>query len=149
MPIMLLQNFLAAKRKRNLIRFALYPVNQDVSWIDDNPLTQFTYVSVTYASSMNIDTSLADIVVITLTGNVSASAFNYNGGTPPDGVRVFVKIVQDAAGNHTFAFPANLPVPQNFAVDDRPLYATLLPIQYVANTGVWEFFSAPFTFKNS
>lgn len=141
---MLFQNFMAASRKRNLARFRLFANNQDTSWIDDAPLDPLTTIQVAYSSVMVIDTSVANVITVILTGNVISTTLNYDGGSPTTGTTVTLRIVQDATGGHTFALPANLDTDQGYAIDLGPNRVTILPIQYA--TDHWEFWSAPFSF---
>ena len=52
MPI-LLQNFLAASRKRNIIGFGLLPANYDISFIDDAVISSPPTVSETHAGTID------------------------------------------------------------------------------------------------
>lgn len=144
---MLFQNFMAASRKRNLARFRLFANNQDTGWIDDAPLDPLTSIQAIYNPVMVIDTATANIITVVLSGNVTSTTLNYDGGSPTTAVTVSLRIVQDATGGHTFALPSNLQHDQEFAIDPGPNRVTIIPIQF--ETDHWEFWSEPFSFPLS
>ncbi len=63
--------------------------------------------TIAYATSINFDASIAGEFDLTLTGNVSSSTLN---NVVAGQLLVFV-ITQDATGNRTFAWPANISNP--------------------------------------
>jgi hypothetical protein len=142
------KNFLAADRKRNAARFGLFRPDQDLSWIDNQPADPLTLATVNYSATPAFDTSLGQILTITLTGDVTSSSINFSGGANvPVGLQVFLRIVQDATGGRTFALPANLIVDQGFAIDLGANRATVLPIEW--NGVNWRFFGASFSVPTS
>lgn len=141
---MLFKNFMAASRKRNLARFGLFWNIQDTSWIDDAPMEPATEVSAIYNSVMVIDTSTGDVITVTLTGNVTSTTLNYDGGAPTTGTTVTLRIVENATGGWTFALPANLQTDQGFGIDTGANRVTLLPIRF--QTDHWEFWTDPISF---
>ena len=106
--------------------------------------TVFTQASQAFASSLAIDTSVADIITVILTGSVTSMTLNYGGSsTIPTGQRFWLRFVQNATGGWTVVFPPNLHFDQNFAVDPGANRITILPMRY--NGANWEFFEEPFS----
>jgi hypothetical protein len=68
----------------------------------------------------------------------------YLGSIPPTGTQVYLRLIQDATGGRTFAFPPNLLVDPSFAIDLGANKVTVLPIQFTGAS--WEFFAAPESF---
>jgi len=139
------KNFNAASRKNNMVRFALFGPNQDLSWIDNQPNGPLSVQSISYSSTPAFDASLANVLTITLTGSVTSSTINFAGsGTIPLGQQVYLRIQQNATGGYTFALPGNLLTDPGYSIDPGPSRVTVLPIQF--NGTNWEFFAAPFSF---
>lgn len=63
-----------------------------------------TPLTVTFSATPTFDCSQASIFIITLTGNVTSSTL----ANALAGQLIIFKIIQDGAGGHTFAWPANV-----------------------------------------
>lgn len=71
--------------------------------IDDSNLPQFGVQTVAYTATPAFDASQASIFQMNLTGNVTSSTIT-NAAT---GRVIWIRLIQDATGGRTFAFPAN------------------------------------------
>jgi hypothetical protein len=140
------RNFLAAGRKRNLGRFGLFRGSDDLSWIDNQP-DPLQWATVTFSATPIFDAALGQVLTLTLSGAVTSSSLTSGGGNPTQGTQIYLRLLQDSTGGRTFAFPANLKVDNNYAIDSRANSCTILPIEW--NGTAWEFFSAPFSFLNT
>lgn len=140
--------FEASLRKPALIPFGLFNVADNLGFIANMPGqgTTFSQASEAYASNLVIDTSSADIITVLLTGNVASMALNYAGsGTIPSGQRNWLRLLQDATGGRTVAFPSNLLLDTNFQVDLRASRATVFAIEYQSSAAKWVLFEEPFS----
>ncbi len=134
-----LTNFAAAVRKPGLIPFCTFNP-QDAAWLEvivplpggggGGGSLLDTFATVPWMTTVAFDTSLATILTMTLTGNTIATSLNFAGGTPPLGQQTELRIIQDATGGRTFAFPANLIIDPGFVIDPTPLAMTALPLVY-------------------
>ena len=140
-----LVNFQAAERKPMLIPFGLFNPQDNLSFIASvSSGSQLTQATVSYASALVIDVSVADVISVTLTGNVASMTLDYTGvSTIPTGQRLWIRLVQDATGGRTVALPSNLICDSGFAVDHGASRATVLPIQW--NGTHWIFFDTSFS----
>lgn len=141
MPITAYKNFLAGANKRNMLSFALFPANRDLSWIFDNPSLE-TVATVAYSATPTFDIANGGIQRITLTGNVTSSTFTYNGGSSiPDATDFFLQIIQDATGSRTFAWPAS--VRNNSGLPHSGPASTMTTYYLIYRNSGWDFALAP------
>lgn len=142
-----LVTFTSASRKNSLIAFGLFSPN-DAAWLANiagiPAQNAYTSAVIPYAAALTIDTSTADVISVTLTGNVTSFILNYGGSAViPSGQRVWIRLIQDATGSRTVTLPSNLITDQSFAVDPGVQRSTVLPIEW--NGTNWIFFSEPFS----
>lgn len=133
-------------RKPGLVSVGLFNATDNLNFIPDMPSSanQLTTATVPFSSTPAFDTSVAKVLTITLTGNVTSSTLNFGGsGTIPTGTWVYLRIVEDGAGGHTFALPANLHTDVGFAIDTGASRINILPIRW--NGVNWEFVGTPFS----
>jgi hypothetical protein len=128
-----------------LVPFGLFGPSDNLSFIATvNSEAQLSVAAVAYASALVIDTSLADVITVLLTGNVASMTLNYAGSSVvPVAQRLWIRLLQDSTGGRTVVLPSNLEYDAGFAVDPAANRATVLPIQW--NGTEWIFFSAPFS----
>lgn len=139
--------FEAALRKNAFVPFGLFNAQDNLSFIPSiGQGTTLSTASVAYTSSLVIDTSVADVISATLTGNVASLTLNYGGSaTIPSGQRNWIRLVQDSTGGRSVTLPANLLYDQTYGVDTGASRATVLPIQYDTSASKWKFFAEPFS----
>ncbi|HEX8762527.1 MAG TPA: right-handed parallel beta-helix repeat-containing protein [Candidatus Saccharimonadales bacterium] len=91
-------------------------------------------LDLTFAATQAFDTSLANILRLTLTGNVTSSTFS----NATDGQVIHLIIAQDSVGGRTFSWPTNItwqgPVP---TVDATAEHVSAFSFVYIASTGNW------------
>lgn len=103
------------------------------------------YSTVTYASTVTIDTSTADVFTITLTGDLSGITFNYSGGAIPTGRTIYLRLIQDSTGGkHLFALNSLGLFDPSYDVYQSANWASDLPLIY--NGSQWEFAATPVVF---
>lgn len=140
--------FEAALRKPMLIPFGLFSPNDNLAFIAgvSNTAPPVTTANVTFAATLVIDTSVAQVLSVTLTADVTSCTLNYAGGsTIADGLQVWLRIIQNATGGWTFALPTNLVTDPGYVVDPGASRATVLPIEWDDALSKWIFFSEPFS----
>jgi len=140
-----LANFESALRKPLLVPFGLFNAQDNLGFIASiSQSSQLTTFSASYASSLILDTSSADVITVLLTGNVASLTLTYVGSSSiPTGQRVWLRLLQDSTGGRTVSLPASLLADSGFAIDPTANRATVLPIQW--NGSHWIFFEAPFS----
>lgn len=142
-----LVNFTAGARKAALIPFGTFSPNDNLGFIATIPGANalITATSV-FSTSQAIDTSSADVISVAMTNNITSLVLNYGGSaTIPDGTRVWIRLIQDTTGGRTVALPTNLLIDPTYAIDTRPLRATVLPVMYKSSLSKWVFFEEPFS----
>lgn len=138
--------FQSSLRKPMLVPFGLFNPQDNLGFIASAPGggNSLSQASVPFAAALAIDTSLANVITVLLTGNVTSMKLNYNKSTTiPNGQQNWLRLLQDGTGNRTVALPASLITDTGFAVDPGANRATVLPIQW--NGTHWIFFTAPFS----
>lgn len=111
---------------------------------------QVSRASVAWASNLTIDTSIAQVITVLLTGNVTATNLTYQSSSAvPNGTAVSLRFQQNGTGGWTVTLPANLAHDSGFAIDPGASRTTVLPILYNGNTAEWEFTAAPFSVTGS
>lgn len=142
-----LATFISAQRKNALVPFGLFNAQDNLAFIASIPTAPtLASASQAYASTLAIDISAADVITVTLTGNVASMTLNYAGSsTIPSGQRVWIRLVQDSTGGRTVVLPSNLLADQDYAIDPGINRASVLPIFYDTSLGKWKFFTDPFS----
>lgn len=121
-------------------------IRAEISTVTSPPaLRQPTKVAVPYAANLVIDTSLAEIITVFLTGNVASWQLTYGFSAIPDSTTVMIRMQQDAAGAHTVALPSNLVSDPGFGIDQGAGRTTVLMLIYNGPTGSWLFKADPFS----
>lgn len=121
--------------------FGLFNAQDNLGFIADFPSqsNRLAEASVAYASALAIDSSVATVISVTLTGNVASMTFSYGGSsTIPSGVWFELRLIQDATGGRTVAWPANLLLDGGFVVDSRAQRATVLQMVYDTGISKWK-----------
>ena len=145
-----LANFQAAINKPNLVPFNLFNAADNLAFIAappaNNQLSQTTLTSA--ASTLSVDTSLAQVITIVLQAAVTTMTLAYSGqGSVPNGYATQLRFNQPASGStYAVTLPANLTVPSGFAVSTANGTATVIPILW--NGAQWICGSDPFTTGN-
>lgn len=140
--------FEAGLRKPSLISFGLFSPNDNLGFIASvNTNSVLSTATVTFASTLVIDTSTAQIITVILTADVASCTLNYAGSTAPTGLQVYLRIVQNSTGGWTFVLPTNLLLDTGYTVDPGASRVTVLPIEW--NGTKWECFAPPFSFPLS
>jgi hypothetical protein len=137
-----LTTFASALRKPGLIPFGTFNA-ADAAWLDnitDMPGGSsggdlLSFATVPWAASLTVDVSVADVISVTLSGNVTSSSLNFSGGTPPLGQQVEWRIIQNGVGAWTFAFPPNVVLDPSFVIDPDANSVTVLNL--VWNGSAW------------
>jgi len=140
-----LANFEASSRKAALIPFGLFNVADNLNFIASvDSGSQLNQSTMAFSTTPAIDSSLADVISMTLTANVASMTFTYAGsGSIPTGQRFWLRLVQNATGGWTVALPTNLITDIGVTVDPGPLRATVFPVQW--NGSSWIFFAPVFS----
>lgn len=125
----LFNNYEAAERRRNILPFGL--LWGDISWIGDNEPIPGT-ATITYASSIAINTATAQNQLITLTGDLTITSILMDGATPPTPTLLRLRFKQDGTGGWRVLFPTSVALYPGFEIDPAPLAATVLNLIYLA-----------------
>ena len=134
-------NYEAADRRGNIIPFGLLPANSNLSWIQDSfPVPQTT--ALTYAASVAIDVTTAQIRYVTLTGDMDITAITYGGSaTIPAPSLLSLIINQDSVGGHIVTLPASVVLNIEFQINLTPYGETVLNLIYFGTH--WELMNPP------
>ena len=135
----LLRNYEAANRKRNMIDFGMFPDGTDLSWIRNNPDAQDTIV-IAFSTTPTFDGADGDIQSFIMTADVTSSIFQWGGNpSPAEGSTLSIRLIQDATGGWRFTFPSNCRLNPQYSIDASA--TTILHFMFL--DGMWEPISPP------
>lgn len=105
--------------------------------------TALTQTAIPFAPDLVINVSLAQVITVVVTGNISSTELTYPFSAVPTGTWLYIRFTMNSRGGWTVVLPTNLSIDSGFAIDPTPFRTTVLPIQY---DGVgWVFFNTPFS----
>lgn len=104
---------------------------------------QLSQASVAYSATLVINVTLANVITVLLTGNVTSTVFSYPFSAPPVGTWLYVRFQQDGTGGWTVILPTNLVTDVGFEVDPGAGRITVLPVEW--DGSAWVFLGSPFS----
>lgn len=131
------KSFQAASRKRNMIPFALFPANSDLSWIEDNTPSQYVN-TVVFSVNPVFDAFISQYQEITVTGDCSPTfVYNTSATNIPEGTPLVIRWVM-SGGPWNITLPSNLSVNPEYSIGEGVTVTSLWWF-----TPSWEFQTPP------
>lgn len=138
-----LKNFQAAASKRNMKDFGLFPVDRDLSWIQDANAPSFTTNTATFGSTITFNYGDGQSWLATLTADVSTSQILNQGSAIAftDGNVLILKVAQDATGGWIFPLPSTVRAFPGYELTTVASTMTTFLLQW--RSGGWDMIGPP------